>query len=39
VRNGGEGVWGNLPMPPHPDLNDADTKMLVDWILAGAPEK
>lgn len=39
VRNGGEGVWGNLPMPPHPDLNDADTKTLVDWILAGAPEK
>jgi S-disulfanyl-L-cysteine oxidoreductase SoxD len=39
VRNGTEGVWGNVPMPAQPDLKDDDLKALVAWILAGAAEK
>ncbi len=36
VRNGGQGVWGAVPMPPHPNLNDDEIAQLVRWILAGA---
>lgn len=39
IRNGVQGVWGNVPMPPQPDLKDDDIRVLVGWILAGAPEK
>lgn len=35
VRKGGSGVWGVIPMPPHPELTDADIKMLVEWSLQG----
>lgn len=34
VRAGGQGVWGQAPMPPNPGLSDADAKLLVDWVLA-----
>ena len=33
VKKGGQGVWGNVPMPPNPAVPDADVKKLVDWIL------
>ena len=35
VRNGGSGVWGEIPMIPHPvdKLSDADLKAAVEWIL------
>lgn len=35
VRNGGTGVWGQIPMPPNgPDkISDADLKTAVEWIL------
>lgn len=36
VRHGGSGVWGPLPMPPNPDLPEADARALVKWILDGA---
>ncbi len=36
VKKGGSGVWGPVPMPPNPNVPDADVKALVDWILAGA---
>ncbi|MCA3245715.1 MAG: c-type cytochrome [Tagaea sp.] len=39
VRQGAQGVWGNVPMPPQPDLKDDEIRALVGWILAGAPEK
>ncbi len=39
VRQGGEGVWGQLPMPAQGDLKDDDARVLVTWILAGAPAK
>ncbi len=34
VKAGGVGVWGQIPMPPNPLVNDADAKTLVDWILS-----
>lgn len=34
VKQGGSGVWGQIPMPPNPNLSDADAKKLVAWILA-----
>jgi cytochrome c551/c552 len=34
VRAGGQGVWGQVPMPPNPGLSEADAKLLVDWVLA-----
>lgn len=37
VRDGGSGVWGNIPMPPHPNLDNADSTVMLEWILAGAP--
>jgi cytochrome c len=33
IKNGGQGVWGQVPMPPNPGLSDADVKLLVDWVL------
>jgi cytochrome c len=35
VRKGGSGVWGVIPMPPHPEMAEADIKMLVEWSLQG----
>jgi cytochrome c len=34
VKNGGAGSWGELPMPPHPQLTDAQLKTIVEWVLA-----
>ncbi|HEY3599095.1 MAG TPA: c-type cytochrome [Paraburkholderia sp.] len=39
VKDGGSGVWGAIPMPAHPAMSDADIRMVVDWVLAGAPSK
>ena len=39
VKNGGAGVWGAIPMPSHPRMSDADIRTVVQWILAGAPQK
>ena len=38
VRKGGSGVWGPIPMPPNPPekINDADLKIVLEWILKGA---
>jgi len=36
VKAGGAGVWGSVPMPPQPQVTDADAKAIVEWILAGA---
>jgi cytochrome c551/c552 len=32
VKNGGAGVWGNIPMPPQ-SVPDADAHDIVNWIL------
>jgi cytochrome c len=35
VKTGGQGVWGDIPMPPNsPMVKDEDIKKLVDWILS-----
>lgn len=36
VRNGGTGVWGEVPMIPHPadKISDDDLKAAVQWILS-----
>jgi cytochrome c len=33
IKNGGSGVWGQIPMPPN-NVPDADLKTIVEWILA-----
>lgn len=39
VKAGGSGVWGAVPMPPNAGISEADTKIVVEWVLAGAPAK
>lgn len=34
VKNGSQGVWGNVPMPPNAAIPDADVTALVKWILS-----
>jgi len=34
VKKGGQGVWGQVPMPPNPTVPDADLKALINWILS-----
>ena len=36
VLKGGSGAWGPVPMPANAQVNDADAKKLVAWILAGS---
>ena len=33
VKQGGAGVWGPIPMPAHPTLNDADLEQMIKAIL------
>lgn len=33
IREGGAGNWGAVPMPPHPQLSDADLHQIVTWVL------
>jgi cytochrome c len=33
VLKGGVGVWGQIPMPANPQVNEAEAKQLVTWIL------
>ncbi|WML84937.1 c-type cytochrome (plasmid) [Thiothrix subterranea] len=33
VKDGGKGVWGEIPMPPNPTVSDADLGTMVDFIL------
>src|SRR4030095_13362751 len=32
IKNGGSGVWGQVPMPPNA-VPDADLKTLSEWII------
>jgi len=34
IRQGGQGVWGQVPMPPNPAVNDSDLDALVTWVLS-----
>jgi cytochrome c len=33
VKNGGGGVWGDIPMPPNSAVPDAEVHEIVNWIL------
>jgi cytochrome c len=33
VIKGGQGVWGTVPMTPHPQLSEDDAKQIVKYIL------
>ena len=40
VKKGGTGAWGQVPMPPNPQVSDADLKAMIAYILAlKAPKK
>ena len=34
IRAGGSGVWGNMPMPAHPQISDVDAKKLAAYVLS-----
>jgi cytochrome c len=34
IQKGGSGVWGAIPMPANPKVNDADAKALAQWVLS-----
>lgn len=34
VQKGGVGAWGQIPMPANPQVNEAEAKTLVTWILS-----
>jgi cytochrome c len=36
IRQGGSGKWGEMVMPPQPQLSEADARRLATWILGGA---
>ena len=33
IRRGGQGVWGAVPMPPNPSLQEADLRRITAWVL------
>jgi cytochrome c len=33
IIKGGAGVWGPVPMPANPQVNDTDAKKLAAWVL------
>jgi cytochrome c551/c552 len=40
VLEGGSGSWGNVPMPPHPDLGEEEARAAIAFILStGEPEE
>jgi cytochrome c len=33
VKNGGVGVWGDIPMPPNTGVPEAEIHDIVAWVL------
>ena len=33
IRGGGQGAWGQVPMPPNPGLPDAELQRIAAWVL------
>ena len=33
ILKGGSGVWGAVPMPANPQVNEAEAKQLATWVL------
>lgn len=34
IREGGVGVWGQVPMPANPQVNEAEAATLAKWVLS-----
>jgi len=34
VKAGGKGVWGEIPMPPNPQVKSEDLNKIVAWVLS-----
>lgn len=34
IINGSKGIWGTVPMTPHANISDADSKEMVNYILS-----
>ncbi|MGO4326289.1 c-type cytochrome [Cupriavidus sp. 2TAF22] len=34
IKAGGSGKWGAVPMPPQPQVPDADLTALAQWVLS-----
>lgn len=34
IREGGVGVWGQVPMPANPQVNEQEAMSLAKWVLA-----
>src|SRR5688572_7604550 len=34
IKNGGSGVWGEIPMTPHVDLSQADAEKMAMYVLS-----
>lgn len=34
IKNGGSGVWGEIPMSPHADLSTADAEKMAMYVLS-----
>jgi len=33
IIKGGKGVWGEVPMTPHPQVSEEDAKAMVKYVL------
>lgn len=33
IREGGTGVWGQVPMPANPQVSEAEAQTLAKWVL------
>ena len=36
IREGGQGVWGTVPMPPQAGLKENDVDEIARWLAGGA---
>ncbi len=34
VKEGSKGNWGQIPMPPNPQVKDEDLTKIIAWVLA-----
>ena len=34
IKKGGKGVFGPVPMPPHPQVSDDNANKLANWVLS-----
>jgi cytochrome c len=34
VKTGGKGVWGQVPMPPSPQVKPEDANKIIEWVLS-----